>query len=218
MNAKFDWFSPVTMFEEADLLPQDNPADFSYFFDTSRRRTCCLAPERFVESLWKNADPSNQVLSLDLSLDETDRGELTPAMDIFSIGYVVNIFSNLLRTFYVYIFITLNHQSLSYDNAACTGSDISTACHPPSLYEGSMTSTQTFMAGKDQEVAPKRDGLIPSSTTSILLASTPPMLPRWSLTDPSGRPLLADCQRSNPSKALKSSKSSYNQFNVILIT
>ncbi|KAI0213060.1 Phosphoinositide 3-kinase regulatory subunit 4 [Lamellibrachia satsuma] len=28
-------------------LPQDNPADFSYFFDTSRRRTCCLAPERF---------------------------------------------------------------------------------------------------------------------------------------------------------------------------
>ncbi len=28
-----------------------------------------------------------------------------------------------------------------------------------------------------------------------------PMLPRWSLTDPSGLPLLADCQRSNPIKA-----------------
>ena len=41
-------------------------------------------------------------------------------------------------------------------------------------YEGSMTSTQSFMAGKDQEIAPKRDGLIPSpsSTTSIMLAST----------------------------------------------
>ena len=65
------------------------------------------------------------------------------------------------------------------------------------------------MAGKDQEVAPKRNGLIPSSTTSILLASTPPMLPRWFLTDHSGRCLLADCQRSNPSKALKSSKSSH---------
>ena len=50
---------------------------------------------------------------------------------------------------------------------------------------------------------PKRDGLIPSSTTSILLASTPPVLHRWSLTGPCGRPLLADCQRSNPSKALK---------------
>lgn len=28
-------------------LPDDNPADFSYFFDTSRRRTCYIAPERF---------------------------------------------------------------------------------------------------------------------------------------------------------------------------
>ena len=49
-----------------------------------------------------------------------------------------------------------------------------------------------------------------SSTISILLASTvdTTMLPTWSLTDPSGRPLLADCLRSNPSKGLKSSKSS----------
>ena len=101
--------------------------------------------------------------------------------------------------------------NLFYDNAAYAGSDISSACHPPSLYEESMTSTQTSMAGKDQGVAPKLDGLIPSNTTSILLASTPPMLPRWYVTDPSGRPLLADCQRSNPSKALKSSKSSQLQ-------
>ena len=57
------------------------------------------------------------------------------------------------------------------------------------------------------EAAPKRDGLIQSSTISILLASTPPMLPRWSLTDSSGRRLLADCLLSNPSKARKSSKS-----------
>ena len=35
------------------------------------------------------------------------------------------------------------------------------------------------------------------------------MLSRWYLTDYSGRSLLADCQRSNPSKALKSSKSSF---------
>ena len=61
--------------------------------------------------------------------------------------------------------------------------------------------TKQFMAGKHQEVAPKRDGLIPLSTSSIVLASTPPMLPRWSVTDPSGMPLLADCQRSNPNKA-----------------
>ena len=79
-----------------------------------------------------------------------------------------------------------------------------------SLFEETMTSTQTSTAGRDLEAAPKLDGLIQSSTTSIMLASTPPMLPRWYLTDPSGRPLLADCQRSNPSKALKSSKSCLN--------
>ena len=71
------------------------------------------------------------------------------------------------------------------------------------------TSTQTFMAGKHHEVAPKLNGLIPSSTTSILLASTPPMLPIWYLTDPSERPLLADCQRSNASN---SNRSVYNKL------
>ena len=72
----------------------------------------------------------------------------------------------------------------SYDNAACAGSDISTACHPPSLYEESLTSTLTSVVGRDQDAAPKPDGLIRSNTTFILLASTPPMLPRWSMTDP----------------------------------
>ena len=28
------------------FLPEDNPAEFNYFFDTSRRRTCYIAPER----------------------------------------------------------------------------------------------------------------------------------------------------------------------------
>ena len=73
---------------------------------------------------------------------------------------------------------------LYYDNAAYAGLEISTACHPPALLEESMTLTQTSMAGRDLEAAPKLHGLIQSSTISILLASTPPMLPRWSLTDP----------------------------------
>jgi phosphoinositide-3-kinase regulatory subunit 4 len=29
-------------------LPEDNPADFSFYYDTSARRTCYLAPERFT--------------------------------------------------------------------------------------------------------------------------------------------------------------------------
>ena len=97
----------------------------------------------------------------------------------------------------------------SYDNAACAGSVISTACHPPSRFEESLTSTLPSMVGRDQEAAPKPDGRTQSNTTSILLASTPSMPPSWSMTDPSGRPLFADCQRSNPSMALKSSKSSH---------
>ena len=32
------------------LLPANNPADFSFFFDTGGRRRCYVAPERFYES------------------------------------------------------------------------------------------------------------------------------------------------------------------------
>ncbi|XP_049778491.1 phosphoinositide 3-kinase regulatory subunit 4 [Schistocerca cancellata] len=62
-------------------LPEDNPADFSYFFDTSRRRTCYIAPERFIKTL--NSDISSQLL---LPEETSRRGDLTPAMDIFSAG------------------------------------------------------------------------------------------------------------------------------------
>ncbi|XP_076279148.1 vacuolar protein sorting 15 isoform X2 [Lasioglossum baleicum] len=62
-------------------LPEDNPADFSYFFDTSRRRTCYIAPERFVKTL--SSELSNTLL---LSEQELKTGDLHPMMDIFSAG------------------------------------------------------------------------------------------------------------------------------------
>lgn len=53
-------------------LPEDNPADFSYYFDTSGRRTCYLAPERFRGA------------------DDNDNGRgVTWAMDVFSVGCVI---------------------------------------------------------------------------------------------------------------------------------
>ncbi|KAK4223774.1 Serine/threonine-protein kinase ppk19 [Podospora fimiseda] len=55
------------------MLPEDNPADFSYFFDTSGRRTCYLAPERFVPP-GEEMDPNAKV---------------TWAMDVFSVGCVI---------------------------------------------------------------------------------------------------------------------------------
>ncbi|MCO5613378.1 hypothetical protein L7F22_067654 [Adiantum nelumboides] len=57
------------------FLPVDNPADFSFFFDTGGRRRCYVAPERFFEP---GGDVGNIL-----------RGLLTPAMDIFSVGCVI---------------------------------------------------------------------------------------------------------------------------------
>ncbi|XP_014273976.1 phosphoinositide 3-kinase regulatory subunit 4 [Halyomorpha halys] len=62
-------------------LPEDNPADFSYFFDTSRRRTCYIAPERFVKSL--GSESGSHLL---LSEDNMRKEDLKPSMDIFSAG------------------------------------------------------------------------------------------------------------------------------------
>jgi phosphoinositide-3-kinase regulatory subunit 4 len=54
-------------------LPEDNPADFSYFFDTAGRRTCYLAPERFRAAV-ETIDP---------------KAPITWAMDVFSAGCVI---------------------------------------------------------------------------------------------------------------------------------
>ncbi|PHH64615.1 hypothetical protein CDD81_4226 [Ophiocordyceps australis] len=55
------------------VLPDDNPGDFSYFFDTSGRRTCYLAPERF-HGAGESCQPE---------------AKMTWAMDIFSAGCVI---------------------------------------------------------------------------------------------------------------------------------
>lgn len=54
------------------FLPEDNPADFSFYFDISGRRTCYLAPERFLIA---NEEPGNRRVNW--------------AMDIFSAGCVI---------------------------------------------------------------------------------------------------------------------------------
>ncbi|KAJ5184099.1 hypothetical protein N7492_001715 [Penicillium capsulatum] len=54
------------------FLPEDNPADFSFYFDISGRRTCYLAPERFLVA---GEDPGNRHVNW--------------AMDIFSAGCVI---------------------------------------------------------------------------------------------------------------------------------
>ncbi|KPJ19703.1 Phosphoinositide 3-kinase regulatory subunit 4 [Papilio machaon] len=70
------------------FLPDDNPADFSYFFDTSRRRLCYVAPERFVKAPDPSYRPSGDDRTGGLLLSESPCkvGELLPSMDIFSAG------------------------------------------------------------------------------------------------------------------------------------
>lgn len=59
------------------FLPEDNPADYSYFFDTSRRRTCYIAPERFIKTLSLDSNAM-------FNENPCNSGELKPPMDIFS--------------------------------------------------------------------------------------------------------------------------------------
>ncbi|GAB2292419.1 Serine/threonine-protein kinase [Dionaea muscipula] len=56
-------------------IPDDDPSDFSFFFDTGGRRLCYLAPERFYEH------GGDMPISSD--------APLKPSMDIFSVGCVI---------------------------------------------------------------------------------------------------------------------------------
>lgn len=65
------------------FLPYDNPSVFTFFFDTSRRRCCNLAPERFKKSEDVNYTPRLPGEFLNISEG------LTEAMDIFAMGCVL---------------------------------------------------------------------------------------------------------------------------------
>ncbi|GAB4852674.1 Serine/threonine-protein kinase [Ancistrocladus abbreviatus] len=56
-------------------IPDDDPSDFSFFFDTGGRRLCYLAPERFYEH--------------GVDTPVASEGPLKPSMDIFSVGCVI---------------------------------------------------------------------------------------------------------------------------------
>lgn len=75
----FASYKPVT-------LPENNPSDFSYFFDTSRRQCCNMAPERFVGTAPNEANYQQY----SEATDQTDSyNQLTPQMDLFSLGCVL---------------------------------------------------------------------------------------------------------------------------------
>lgn len=69
-------------------LPLDDPAEFSYFFDTSGRRTCYVAPERFYTAA---TNPAISAKKSKIAMDDEGKrdGKVTEAMDCFSVGCVI---------------------------------------------------------------------------------------------------------------------------------
>eukprot|EP00605_Chrysophyceae_sp_TOSAG23-4_P002541 GSChrysophyteH1.ASY1.ANO1.2806.1 assembled CDS len=60
-------------------IPDDDPTEFQYFFDSSARRSCYVAPERFV--------PRNTIETGAGGIDRN--APLKPSMDVFSLGCVI---------------------------------------------------------------------------------------------------------------------------------
>ncbi|KAF9254440.1 hypothetical protein L218DRAFT_1082334 [Marasmius fiardii PR-910] len=70
-------------------LPLDDPSDFSFFFDTSGRRTCYIAPERFYTA---SSNPEITAKKSKLAMEDNEGkrdGKITEAMDCFSVGCVI---------------------------------------------------------------------------------------------------------------------------------
>ncbi|KAG9127307.1 Serine/threonine-protein kinase [Ceratobasidium sp. 392] len=66
------------------FLPEDDPSDFALFFDSSGRRTCYIAPERFYAA-------SSEIAVQKAERERQSRrdGDVTEAMDVFSMGCVI---------------------------------------------------------------------------------------------------------------------------------
>ncbi|KAF8607280.1 ARM repeat-containing protein, partial [Ceratobasidium sp. AG-I] len=66
------------------FLPEDDPSDFALFFDSSGRRTCYIAPERFYA-----AGSAIAAQKAERERQSKKDGDVTEAMDVFSMGCVI---------------------------------------------------------------------------------------------------------------------------------
>lgn len=66
-------------------LPLDDPSDFAFYFDTSGRRSCYVAPERFFASV-SRPDGAPALGNTDW---QNNNARVTEAMDVFSAGCVI---------------------------------------------------------------------------------------------------------------------------------
>eukprot|EP01038_Epipyxis_sp_PR26KG_P008875 gene8875-11972_t len=89
-------FSPF----KPTMIPDDDPTDFQYYFDSMGRHRCYVAPERFSHKDVKSRKirPTSTLTTQDedeyITGENRDLGgkfssQLTPAMDVFSLGCVM---------------------------------------------------------------------------------------------------------------------------------
>ncbi|KAG9040843.1 Serine/threonine-protein kinase [Tulasnella sp. UAMH 9824] len=72
------------------FLPEDDPTDYSFYFDTSGRRTCYIAPERFYS---EGSEISTRRKQAEAASEEDGnphrQGKIKESMDVFSAGCVI---------------------------------------------------------------------------------------------------------------------------------
>lgn len=73
------------------FLPLDDPSEFDFFFDTSGRRACYIAPERIYSSDSDIAHHKQQLREDGPDADNWGKrdGKVTEEMDVFSVGCVL---------------------------------------------------------------------------------------------------------------------------------
>lgn len=83
----WDWvmLTDFASYTKPTYLPEDNPNQFSFYFDTSDRRLCYIAPERFYNSK-SNIKPVQNINDFGKF---NGKDQLTNEMDLFSLGCVI---------------------------------------------------------------------------------------------------------------------------------
>ncbi|KAH9282501.1 Phosphoinositide 3-kinase regulatory subunit 4 [Echinococcus granulosus] len=93
-------------------LPADNPSEFTYFFDSSRRRVCYLAPERFIDPLLCSAGNGEAFGSAPGSLNL--KGDVDPEEEV-TVGEVAD------ENLHAYEEDIMSSQSLTLTNTITGG-------------------------------------------------------------------------------------------------
>ena len=78
-----------------ELLPMTDPSIFNFYFDSSRRRACNIAPERFVEDQKLKSDQAGNKILSDLKMVDTFSAgcciyELLTGKPLFTLAEILN--------------------------------------------------------------------------------------------------------------------------------